>query len=77
VFCGDAIADPLSGLYAALSALAAHASGGGRLIDVSMAGVCADMARPVAAPAWTHVVSCGEAGWTVRHGDITEPVRSW
>ncbi len=86
VFCGDAIADPLTGLHAALSALAAHAAGGGWLIDVSMAGVCADLARPVAAPAWPHVVSPGRAGgargaggarWTVRHGELTEPVRSW
>jgi hypothetical protein len=76
VFCGDAMADPLSGLHAALGALAAHASGGGWLVDVSMAGVCADMIRPVAGPAWPHVIS-HESGWTVRHGDETEPVRTW
>jgi len=113
LFCGDAIADPLSGLHAALSALAAHAAGGGWLVDVAMAGVCADLARPTAAPAWPHVISSarargadrgavvgatdraqgaamagGEAGaggearaagagWKVRHGEVTEPVRSW
>jgi crotonobetainyl-CoA:carnitine CoA-transferase CaiB-like acyl-CoA transferase len=83
LFCGDAIADPLSGLYAALSALAAHAAGGGWLMDVAMAGVCADLARPAAAPAWPHIVSpqrsagARRAGWTVRHGDLNEPVRSW
>jgi hypothetical protein len=92
VFCGDAIADPLSGLHAALAALAAHAAGGGWLVDVAMAGVCADLARPAAAPAWPHLISpgegsgaggagvgtgSGEAGWTVRHGELTEPVRSW
>ena len=111
VFCGDAIADPLSGLYAALSALAAHNVGGGWLIDVSMAGVCADIARPAghadmivdhlvrlsgpsgprscrasdapattattATTAWPHVIERAETGWTVRHGDRTEPVRSW
>jgi len=60
VFCGDAIADPLSGLHAALAALAAHAAGGGWLVDVAMAGVCADLARPAAAPAWTHLISPGE-----------------
>jgi crotonobetainyl-CoA:carnitine CoA-transferase CaiB-like acyl-CoA transferase len=92
VFCGDAIADPLSGLHAALAALAAHAAGGGWLVDVAMAGVCADLARPAAAPSWPHLISpgegsgagradvgvaAGEAGWTVRHGELTEPVRSW
>jgi hypothetical protein len=83
VFCGDAIADPLSGLHAALAALAAHAAGGGWLVDVAMARVCADLARPAAAPAWPHVISNGErpgagaAGWTVRHGELSEPVRSW
>jgi CoA-transferase family III len=77
VFCGDAIADPLSGLHAAVAALAAQAAGGGWLIDVAMAGVCADMARP-AGPAWPHVISgTPAAGWTVRHGDVTERVRSW
>jgi hypothetical protein len=92
VFCGDAIADPLSGLHAALAALAAHAAGGGWLVDVAMAGVCADVARPAVAPAWPHLISpsegcgagpagagvgAGGAGWTVRHGELTELVRSW
>lgn len=83
VFCGDAIADPLSGLHAGLAALAAHAAGGGWLMDVAMAAVCTDLARPTAATACRHVISpCGTAGadaagWTVRHGDVIEPVRSW
>lgn len=77
VFCGDAIADPLSGLHAAVAALAGHAAGGGWLLDVAMAGVCADLARP-GGPAWPHVISGTPGpGWTVRHGDVTEPVRSW
>jgi hypothetical protein len=77
VFCGDAIADPLSGLHAAVAALAGHAAGGGWLMDVAMAGVCADLARP-GGPAWPHVISGTPGpGWTVRHGDVTEPVRSW
>jgi predicted amidohydrolase YtcJ len=46
VFVGDAIADPLTGLYAALAAAACAAAGGGRLVDVAMAGVSADVARP-------------------------------
>jgi crotonobetainyl-CoA:carnitine CoA-transferase CaiB-like acyl-CoA transferase len=83
VFCGDAIADPLSGMHAALAALAARAAGGGWLVDVAMAGVSADLARPSSSPAWPHVIARagtdGTAGaaWAVRHGDVTEPVRSW
>ncbi|HTK65630.1 MAG TPA: CoA transferase [Pseudonocardia sp.] len=40
-FCGDAMADPLTGLTAAACALTAPAGGGGRLWDVSMASVVA------------------------------------
>ena len=39
LFCGDAIADPLTGLHAALAAWAAWRRGGGELCDVSLAGV--------------------------------------
>ena len=42
-FCGDAIADPLTGLHAALAALATWANGGGRLLDVSLFGVAASV----------------------------------
>jgi hypothetical protein len=45
VFCGDAIADPLTGLQAAVEAVAALQAGGGVLIDVAMAGVAAEYAR--------------------------------
>lgn len=41
VFCGDALADPLTGLEAALAVGESLASGGGHLIDVAMAGVAA------------------------------------
>ncbi|MDV6264643.1 CoA transferase [Rhodococcoides yunnanense] len=44
VFCGDAIADPLSGLEAAYAVTESLARGGGELIDVSMAGVAAKYA---------------------------------
>jgi len=46
VFCGDAIADPLTGLHAALLAWAAWTQGGGVLLDVSLYGV---LARCIAA----------------------------
>lgn len=38
-FCGDAIADPLTGLHAALVAWCAHAAGGGSLISLAMRDV--------------------------------------
>jgi hypothetical protein len=41
VFCGDAIADPLTGLEAARAVLESHARGGGEVIDVAMAAVAA------------------------------------
>ena len=44
VFCGDAIADPLTGLEAAGAVLASLARGGGEIIDVAMAGVAAEYA---------------------------------
>ncbi len=36
LFCGDAIADPLAGLHAAVATLAARRAGGGVLIDVPL-----------------------------------------
>lgn len=51
VFCGDAIADPLAGLEAALAVAESLARGGGELIRVSMAAVAATYAAlPVDAP---------------------------
>ena len=46
VFCGDAIADPLTGLTAAALALTAPAHGGGVLWDVPMCDVVARTLRP-------------------------------
>lgn len=46
LFCADAIADPITGLAAANACLDALASGGRWLLDVSMAGVCAELAGP-------------------------------
>ncbi|TRW79656.1 CoA transferase [Mycolicibacterium sp. 018/SC-01/001] len=48
-FCGDAIADPLTGLEAAAAVLDAHRRGGGEVITVAMAAVAAHYAAlPVA-----------------------------
>ncbi|OBI41889.1 acyl-CoA transferase [Mycobacterium colombiense] len=50
VFCGDAIADPLSGLEAGLAVAESLGRGGGELIRVSMAGVAATYAALPAEP---------------------------
>jgi len=44
VFCGDAIADPLTGLHAALETAESLHRGGGELIELSMAAVAATYA---------------------------------
>jgi len=49
-FCGDAIADPLAGLHAALAALSTWAQGGARLLDVALQGVAARVAEFPARP---------------------------
>jgi hypothetical protein len=67
-FCGDAIADPLTGMFAALAALAAVRAGGGVLADLSMAGISADLARPGTGPDWPHRITRDGAGWVVSHG---------
>lgn len=41
LICGDAIADPLTGMHAALAALASHQDGGGRLLSLSLRDVVA------------------------------------
>ena len=75
VFCGDAIADPLTGLHAGLAALAAHAAGGGFLLDAAMAGVSADVARPAPGPVIPHFVRRADQRWVVSHGERRQPVR--
>ena len=44
-FCGDAIADPLTGLHAALAVVESRGRGGGELIELSMAAVAAQYAQ--------------------------------
>ena len=45
VFCGDAIADPLTGLQAALAVAESLNRGGGELIEIAMAAVAANYAE--------------------------------
>jgi crotonobetainyl-CoA:carnitine CoA-transferase CaiB-like acyl-CoA transferase len=66
VFCGDAIADPLSGLYAAEAAAASVGAGGGRLVSVALADVAAVAAR-FGEPVPAHeVTATGADRWVVR-----------
>ena len=73
-FCGDAIADPLTGMFAALAALAAVRAGGGALADLSMAGISADLARPGTGPDWPHRTTSDGTGWVVSHGSHRQVV---
>lgn len=75
LFCGDAIADPLAGLHAAVTALETWQAGGGALLDVSLRGVVAHvLGQPSSAGSGS--VSAGEGSrWQVRRGIETEPVR--
>lgn len=50
VFCGDAIADPLTGLHAALAAYGSWRIGGGRLLDIAMSRVAAHVRGFAAMP---------------------------
>lgn len=53
VFCGDAIADPLAGLHAAVAALASWQSDESRLLDVSLCSVV------------RHVLGSAGSGWDI------------
>lgn len=65
VFCADAIADPLTGLVAALGALGSLAGGGGHLIDVSMRDVAAAFAGTPSSCEGPHEVRADGPGWVV------------
>ena len=69
LFCGDAIADPLTGLHAALAAWASWRRGGGQLLDLALRDVTAHVlafggAADAASVRWTgkgwEVVAAGE-----------------
>lgn len=48
LFCGDAVADPLAGLHAAVATLALRRAGRGGLVDLSLASVAAHCAGATA-----------------------------
>jgi hypothetical protein len=68
LFCGDAIADPLSGLHAALAALACWRGGGGYLLDLALRDVVAHVLAFDPAPSTASVRRAGP-GWEVVAGD--------
>nr|BFE28048.1 CoA transferase [Actinomadura rugatobispora] len=75
LFCGDAIADPLTGLTAAVLASTAPPGGGGVLWDVAMARVVASTLDPGDAPVPSPAaVPDGRGGWSVETADGPAPV---
>ncbi len=75
-FCGDAIADPLTGLHAAVAALAGWSSGAGRLLDVSLYGVARHV-RAFSAAADRATTDSARADSTAAAGATNlEPVRA-
>jgi hypothetical protein len=69
VFCGDAIADPLTGLAAATAALESLTRGGGQLVevvmrDVAAAAAAASVVGPPAGEVTARGVSCPACGTT-------------
>lgn len=69
LFCGDAIADPLTGLHAAVAALAYWQRGGGALLDVSLRDVVACvLAASTEGPAEAATVRRRGDGWEVEAG---------
>jgi crotonobetainyl-CoA:carnitine CoA-transferase CaiB-like acyl-CoA transferase len=67
LFCGDAIADPLTGIHAALAALACWQGGGGYLLDFALSDVVAHVLSFGPAPSAASVHRTA-AGWEVVAG---------
>ncbi len=65
VFCGDAIADPLTGLVAALGAVALRSVGGGALLDVGMSNVAEAFAGAAVDCPGEHPVRARRKSWFV------------
>ncbi len=74
LFCGDAIADPLAGLHAAVCALAALGEGQAVLLDVALRDVAAHAARSSAGARDARVLPV-DGGYEVVAGGRSEPVR--
>ncbi|MCL9761449.1 CoA transferase [Frankia sp. AiPa1] len=92
VFCADAIADPLTGLFAAVAVTASLRAGGGHLLDVAMRDVAAWVGAPPdaaqaarmgagAGAGAVRVTGSDQRGWTVhqegRSGRVARPRPPW
>jgi crotonobetainyl-CoA:carnitine CoA-transferase CaiB-like acyl-CoA transferase len=69
VFCADAIADPVTGMTAAVAALASMVSGGGHLVDCSMAAASGFVNQGGGCRA-EHRVERHGRGWTAFHDEL-------
>lgn len=83
VFCGDAVADPVTGLLGALAVLRCRAAGGGHHVDISLSGAAAWVAGTRGARRESrsdrpseHGIETERSGdsWVVRQRDRFEPV---
>lgn len=77
LICGDAIADPLTGMHAALAGLASHQSGGGCLLSLPLrdvVGHCIAFARPTDHAAERERWEAWTAAARTRGLDTTPPV---
>ena len=76
MFCGDAIADPLTGIHAALAAYGSWRIGGGRLLDIAMSNVAAHV-RGFALMPDDCTVTGMDGGYRVttehEHGTVQKP----
>lgn len=61
--CGDALADPLTGMHAAVAAMASHRCGGSRLLDIAMCDVVASTLAWM--PREAVAATASDAGWVV------------
>jgi hypothetical protein len=73
VFCGDAVADPLTGLHAAVAVLRSWREGGGQLLDLALRDVAA-YALAFESPEPVGSVHRDGGGWCVSAGGESQPV---